>query len=63
MPMNELEQAWREGYTAGYGRGVSDTSRYEWGCGSNKLTKRDEDNEWEASDTKTATTNKPEEPK
>lgn len=49
-----LEKAWRDGYSAGYNNGISDANRYEWGCGKNAMTKRDENEAWNDSDTKTA---------
>lgn len=51
---SKLEQAFREGYEVGYRNGVTDATTYEAGAGSRSKVgrRRDEDIEWDLSETK-----------
>ena len=52
----ELEKAWREGYARGYDHGSDDATAYEWGTSrGSKRKARDENDEWDVSETKAAT--------
>ena len=42
-----IEEAFREGYEAGYNNGQNDQARFDLGGGSNRYTKEDKDSAWD----------------